>query len=56
MTNVLLAHVVPNRGVFTNLTSGNVVTAGTAPITVTVGKGFSYVELEMEQQCQRNKC
>lgn len=39
LTNVLLAHVVPGLVFSTNLASGNVVTAGTAPITITVGSG-----------------
>lgn len=38
LTNVLLAHVVPGRVFSTNLASGTVTTAGTAPITITVGK------------------
>lgn len=37
LTNVLLAHVVGGRVFSTNLASGTVTTAGTAPITVTVG-------------------
>ncbi|MDF7816248.1 fasciclin domain-containing protein [Runella sp. MFBS21] len=39
LTNVLLAHVVQGRVFSTNLTAGNVVTAGNAPITVTLGSG-----------------
>ncbi|MFN8357484.1 MAG: fasciclin domain-containing protein [Spirosomataceae bacterium] len=37
LTNVLLAHVVGGRVFSTNLSSGTVTTAGTAPITVTIG-------------------
>lgn len=39
LTNVLLAHVVPGRVFSTNLTAGNVTTAGMVPITITLGTG-----------------
>jgi uncharacterized surface protein with fasciclin (FAS1) repeats len=39
LTNVLLAHVVPGRVFSTNLTAGNVTTAGMAPITISLSSG-----------------